>query len=190
MTDELVERLAAALAELEELRAENARLRGLLRLDDRPVAAAPLARDAAPGEPRCAGRRSELTPGGEAGLYRSVLAGRDDVYALRWETVKAGKARWSPAVLGGWSRTGQGPRTYPPGEVAARLGWAVVPVVGFDHGADLVRDVISHRVGAVSGARGPGYRDRDERRDMVGLSGHAETGDEVDVEVGELRSPR
>lgn len=117
MTDDLAERLAAALAELEELRAENARLRGLLGLDGR-LAAAPSQPALLPEEPATLAVDASSPPEAKLALYRSLFAGRDDVYALRWENARAGKAGWSPAVVGGWSRTGQGtgqaPRRYLP----------------------------------------------------------------------------
>lgn len=98
--------------ELEELRrqlaeahVENARLRGLLGLDN-------VAR-AAPVE----AWTPELFPDGEAvrpevdgrstseekvALFRALFAGRTDVYAVRWESARTGKTGWSPAVAGGW----------------------------------------------------------------------------------------
>ena len=36
-------------------------------------------------------------------LFGSLFVGRDDVYALRWENTRTGKAGWGPAVRGGWS---------------------------------------------------------------------------------------
>lgn len=38
-------------------------------------------------------------------LVRSLFAGRQDVYALRWENASSAKAGWSPAVRGGWQRS-------------------------------------------------------------------------------------
>jgi hypothetical protein len=101
---------AALRAELAELRAENARLRGLLGLDETartgegPTAAWSPSLFADRSEPiskwadidRGSPREAKL------GLFRSLFAGRDDVYALRWENERTGKAGWGPAVRGGW----------------------------------------------------------------------------------------
>jgi len=38
-------------------------------------------------------------------LFRALFRGRDDVYALRWESVRTGKSGWGPAVRGGWSNS-------------------------------------------------------------------------------------
>jgi hypothetical protein len=91
---------------VDELRVENARLRGLLGLDSRA------------GD----GHRHAWTPtlladpaerpivdvsSGEAekvALLRSLFGARSDVYATRWENTSTGKAGWSPAVRGGWSK--------------------------------------------------------------------------------------
>src|SRR5882724_1483717 len=89
---------AELLAELEALRAENARLRDLLGLDDRA------------GELQATGWSPTLfggqhqppvtsavsvdrssTRAAKVALFRSLFAGRDDVYAQRWET--SGQAR-------------------------------------------------------------------------------------------------
>lgn len=99
------------MAELAELRAENARLRGLLGLDRRAENAA-----VARWSPSLFG---EQHPGSEAtdallvdgasprpakvALFGSLFVGRDDVYALRWENTHTGKAGWGPAVRGGWT---------------------------------------------------------------------------------------
>ena len=37
-------------------------------------------------------------------LLRSLFGARSDVYATRWENASTGKAGWSPAARGGWSR--------------------------------------------------------------------------------------
>lgn len=93
--------LAAALAEIESLRAENERLRGLLGLNGDREAAPPVAWEptlfvpAVPLRP-VVDRRS--SPADKIGLFRSLFAGRDDVYAVRWETTgrgsRGGRRRW------------------------------------------------------------------------------------------------
>jgi hypothetical protein len=117
-------------AELAELRAENARLRGLLGLDRRAENAAvarwspSLFNEQHPG--------SEATDAllvdgssprpAKAALFGSLFVGRDDVYALRWENTRTGKAGWGPAVRGGWSNARRPDREYLPltGEVIER----------------------------------------------------------------------
>lgn len=92
--------------ELARLREENARLRGLLGLDDRPadghlVAWSPnLLSTSAAGPPVDAGSSDEA----KLELFRSLFGARSDVYALRWENPSTGKSGWSPATHGGWSR--------------------------------------------------------------------------------------
>lgn len=47
-------------------------------------------------------------------LFGSLFVGRDDVYALRWENSRTGKAGWSPAVRGGWANARRPDREYLP----------------------------------------------------------------------------
>jgi superfamily II DNA or RNA helicase len=117
--------------EVEELRAENARLRGLLGLDNRsergPVtpwkstlfmSAEPPTRSAASID-----RHSSATA--KVALFRSLFAGRDDVYALRWENEKTGKTGWGPAIRGGWTNARRPDREYLPYDddvIEAHLG--------------------------------------------------------------------
>jgi len=106
--------LAVALAEIESLRAENERLRGLLGLTrDReaepPVAWEPtLFAPAVPARP-AVDRRS--SPSDKIGLFRSLFAGRDDV---RWQNDRSQKSGWSPAVVGGWANSKRPDREYEP----------------------------------------------------------------------------
>jgi len=105
MDREAATRLAEALSEIEALRSENIRLRGLLGLEKRqhdghkrawaptlllqPASATPI--DAtAPMEKRLA-------------LLRSLFGARSDLFALRWEDASSGRSGWSPAVRGGWT---------------------------------------------------------------------------------------
>ena len=98
----IADELAVALTEIESLRAENERLRALLG-----IAGARESEPPAPWEPTlfapaapqpAVDRRS--SPLDKIGLFRSMFAGRDDVYALRWQNDRSGKAGWSPAVVG------------------------------------------------------------------------------------------
>ena len=95
----------AILAEVAELREENARLRSLLGLEARqddghrhgwtptlfsqPTEAA-LIDGAASAE-------EKLT------LVRSLFGARSEVFAIRWENASTSKSGWSPAVRGGWA---------------------------------------------------------------------------------------
>ena len=47
-------------------------------------------------------------------LFRSLFVGRDDVYALRWESGRTGKHGWSPAVLGGFANAKSTSKEYLP----------------------------------------------------------------------------
>jgi len=106
-------------AEIQALQAENARLRGLLGLDD------PARREATTlwkatlfsntesiARPPVVDRHS--SPEEKVALFRTLFAGRDDVYALRWENQRTGKSGWGPAVRGGWANTRRPDREYLP----------------------------------------------------------------------------
>jgi hypothetical protein len=112
-----VDELAAALAEIELMRAENERLRSLLGLTGGRKAEPPVAWEptlfAPTVSPRPAvDRRS--SPVDKIGLFRSLFAGRDDVYAVRWQNDRSGKSGWSPAVVGGWANSRRPDREYEP----------------------------------------------------------------------------
>ena len=47
-------------------------------------------------------------------LFRSLFAGRDDVYGVRWDNTRTGKSGWSPAVHGGWANQQAPDREYLP----------------------------------------------------------------------------
>jgi hypothetical protein len=87
--------------ELAELRAENARLRRLLKLT-RAEAAPPGPAQAgffdAPPGPVHAGSQ----PRAKVALFGALFAARTDIYAVRWENTRTGWAGWLPAVRGGW----------------------------------------------------------------------------------------
>ncbi len=104
--------IAALSAELDRLRAENARLQRLLDL--RPGEARPPGPkqtgifDAPPGP---VDNRS--SPEKKLAFYRALFAARPDVYAVRWENRRSGKSDWMPAARGGW-RKGAARRDYLP----------------------------------------------------------------------------
>lgn len=103
--------------ELERLRADNERLRGLLGLND-PSRLDPVA----PWEPTLfqdPTSRAELptvnrgSPSeAKIALFRELFAGREDVYALRWENQRTGKSGWGPAIVGGWANARKPGREY------------------------------------------------------------------------------
>ena len=97
--------LAKARAEVETLRSENDRLRGLLGLNTREAdghrqAWAPtLFTQTAASE----SLESSSPLAARLALLRSLFGARADVYAQRWESASTGKSGWSPAVRGGWA---------------------------------------------------------------------------------------
>ncbi len=123
------ERTAASPAELrreiERLRAENGRLRSLLGLDS---AESPSAQPAPPPtpaweptlfrDPGVATNRAQVdgrsSPEAKIALFRSLFAGREDVYAARWENPRSGKSGWSPVVVGGPANARTPDREYLP----------------------------------------------------------------------------
>ncbi len=93
------------LAEIQELRAEVARLHDLLGLSGRTgkeheQAQAPTLFGAA--EP-VAEVTQASPPAEKLELVRSLFGARSDAYAQRWENQTTNKSGWSPAVQGGWS---------------------------------------------------------------------------------------
>ena len=106
MDDDAAARLADSLVEVEELRAEVARLRGLLGLESRHgdghrQAWAPTL-FAEPG--RISAVDSTASMGEKVAVMRSLFGARSDVYATRWENASTRKSGWSPAVRGGWAQ--------------------------------------------------------------------------------------
>jgi hypothetical protein len=89
--------------ELEELRAEYARLLRLLKLT-RAEAAPPGPAQAglfdAPPGPVHAGSPADA----KVALYGALFAARTDIYAMRWENDRTGRAGWLSAVRGGWRK--------------------------------------------------------------------------------------
>lgn len=113
---------AELTAELAELRAENARLRDLLGFDRRSenAAGAGWSPSLFHDQPaRSGGTEGLVVDGSSPGpakvaLFGSLFVGRDDVYALRWENTRTGKAGWGPAVRGGWANARRPDREYLP----------------------------------------------------------------------------
>jgi hypothetical protein len=108
--------------EIERLRAENRRLRSLLGSDVlEPATAHPqpptpaweptLFRDPSAATDRVAvGGHS--SPEAKIALFRSLLAGREDIYAARWENERSRKSGWSPVVVGGPANARRPDREY------------------------------------------------------------------------------
>ncbi|MGH9280843.1 MAG: TOTE conflict system archaeo-eukaryotic primase domain-containing protein [Acidimicrobiales bacterium] len=102
---ELTAEIAAVRRESDELRTENGRLAKLLGLD--PPASSEAHRQAwtpeiLPEEHALPAVTTASTPEEKIRLFRMLFAGRDDVFATRWENASTGKSGWSPAVRGGW----------------------------------------------------------------------------------------
>ena len=90
-------------AELASLRAENARLRTLLKLTDAEAAPAPGAQTAwFDKHPGVVDARSSSQAKVE--FYAALFGARRDIYALRWENARTGRSGWVPAVEGGWRK--------------------------------------------------------------------------------------
>lgn len=98
-----MDRVSTLQAELEGLRAENVRLRRLLKLTDAeaaPPRGTQLAWfDNAPG-PVDARSSSRV----KVEFYAALFGARRDVYAVRWENARTGRSGWMPAVEGGWRK--------------------------------------------------------------------------------------
>src|SRR6267143_1734446 len=102
MTDQnaIAERLKSAQEECDRLRAENARLRAMLGIQDSvskdpgptaiPIVSVSDSNIAAPS-----------TPEKKISLFRSLFRGREAVYAIRWEG-KRGNSGYSPAGVMDW----------------------------------------------------------------------------------------
>ena len=104
--DDAAARLADSLVEVEGLRGEVARLRGLLGLESRHgdghrQAWAPTL-FAEPGQIAAVDWTAPM--GEKVAVMRSLFGARSDVYATRWENSSTRKSGWSPAVRGGWAQ--------------------------------------------------------------------------------------
>jgi hypothetical protein len=93
--------------EIERLRAENERLRGLLGMESPestrsgpsspgPPSFAPAWKPRLFGDAQAPALRQPVdarsSPHAKVSLFRSLFAGREDVYAVRWENQRTGKA--------------------------------------------------------------------------------------------------
>lgn len=105
---DLQRRLDQVSRELERLRAENERLRTLLKLAQRTKTIL----DPSKPEHPTSGAGFPASADEKVALVRRLFRGRDDVYALRWESTRTGKSGYAPTTAEGWNR--HGPKTYLP----------------------------------------------------------------------------
>ena len=119
MSDTEPEDIEALVDEVVALRVENQRLRSLLGLDEpsrlevtdpwEPTLFVDSDRKDLKGDVN-----ANSPAAAKIALFRLLFAGREDVYALRWESSRTGKSGWSPAVVGGWANAKKPGRTYVP----------------------------------------------------------------------------
>lgn len=97
--------LADMAAELARLQEENARLRSMLGLDERPARGHAVAwTPTLLSNPlRVPPVDAESSSEAKLELFRTLFGARSDVHALRWENAATGKSGWSPATRGRWS---------------------------------------------------------------------------------------
>ena len=102
-TQDLAVELAGLRALVEELRAENARLLRLLKLSRQEAGVPGPAQsgwfESVPGPVHARSSAPE-----KVSFFAALFGARTDVYAIRWENHRTGKAGWLPAVRGGWRR--------------------------------------------------------------------------------------
>jgi superfamily II DNA or RNA helicase len=95
--------LAALRAQVVRLRAENARLLRLLEISPQQAGPPGPAQtgifDTSPGSVYAAS-----PPAQKVAFFAALFAARTDVYAMRWENARSGKAGWMPAIRGGWRK--------------------------------------------------------------------------------------
>lgn len=101
--EDIKRQLERALAECARLREENASLKMLLNIQPDETLKLP---DHFPAHSRTSDHAidnssSALSPEGKIKLFRSLFRGRDDLYALRWESRK-GRSGYSPACNREW----------------------------------------------------------------------------------------
>jgi superfamily II DNA or RNA helicase len=101
--DSLTQEVAELRSLTARLQAENARLLRLLDLTAKQASPPGPAQtgffEAAPGT---VDHRS--SPEKKVDFYGRLFASRRDIYAVRWENARSGKAGWLPAVKGGWRK--------------------------------------------------------------------------------------
>lgn len=99
----LDDELSALREEVTRLRAENARLVRLLELTPQQARPpGPVQTGVFDGQPGPVHTGSPAAA--KVAFFASLFAARPDVYALRWENARTGRAGWVPAVRGGWRK--------------------------------------------------------------------------------------
>jgi hypothetical protein len=99
----LAEEVASLRTLTARLRAENARLLRLLELTPEQAAPpGPVQTGVFEARPGPVDRRS--LPEQKIDFFGQLFAARRDIYALRWENVRTGKAGWLPVVRNGWRK--------------------------------------------------------------------------------------
>jgi hypothetical protein len=89
--------------ELETLRADNMRLRRLLKLSEEQARAADPDQATLIGAPESpVNMRSP--PEDKVRFFFDLFRCRSDVYALRWENRRDGRSAWMPAIRGYWRK--------------------------------------------------------------------------------------
>jgi superfamily II DNA or RNA helicase len=95
--------LEAMSSRIAELEADNAYLRGMLKISGqegtRPGPAPTVIFDAAPGAVTAGSAARE-----KVAFYASLFRARSDVYAVRWDSDRTGRGGWMPAVQGGFRK--------------------------------------------------------------------------------------
>jgi hypothetical protein len=89
--------------ELETLRADNMRMRRLLKLSEEQARAADPDQATLSGAPESAVNMGS-PPEDKIRFYLKLFRCRSDVYALRWENRRDGRSGWMPAIRGYWRR--------------------------------------------------------------------------------------
>ena len=88
---------------METLRADNVRLRRLLKLSEEQARAADPDQAALTGAPTAPVDMGS-TPDDKIRFYADLFRCRTDVYAVRWENKRDGRSGWMPAIHGYWRK--------------------------------------------------------------------------------------
>ncbi len=97
------EEMASLRALTARLQAENARLLRLLELTPKQaVPPGPVQTGFFEAPPGPVDRQSP--PEVKVGFFGALFTARTDIYAVRWENARSGKAGWLPAMRGGWRK--------------------------------------------------------------------------------------
>lgn len=89
--------------ELETLRADNLRLRRLLKLSEEQARAAAPDQATLSGAPESPVNMASA-PEDKIRFYLDLFRCRSDIYALRWENRRDGRSGWMPAIRGYWRK--------------------------------------------------------------------------------------